>query len=216
MILADQGADVIKVEPPGRGDFTPQRRQQEAVGFAASFLNNNRNKRSIAVDLLGIPTVSDVRQAPGRKPVDVLVQNFRPGVVERLGIGEDGDPRRRSPASSMSRSAASARRAPSRTSRSTTRSLQALSGLASIQGGADSERPRLVRTILPDKLTCDHLLRKRSTAALLARERTGVGQHVRLSMVDRSSPSCGRPTWAAQTYVGQGRQLRSGRRASST
>ena len=50
MILADQGADVIKVEPPGRGDFT-RSAGNKSGGMSASFLNNNRNKRSIAIDL---------------------------------------------------------------------------------------------------------------------------------------------------------------------
>ena len=61
--------------------------------------------------------------------------------------------------------------------------IQAVSGLASIQGGSDKCRPRLVRTILPDKLT-GITAAQAVTAALLARERTGKGQHVRLSMLD--------------------------------
>jgi crotonobetainyl-CoA:carnitine CoA-transferase CaiB-like acyl-CoA transferase len=61
--------------------------------------------------------------------------------------------------------------------------VQALSGLTTIQAGSDTERPRLVRTILPDKLSAVTAAQA-VTAALLARERTGVGQHVRLSMLD--------------------------------
>src|SRR5262252_2240574 len=85
MILGDQGADVIKVEAPGQGDHT-RAGGNRGGGLAASFLNLNRNKRSIAIDL---------KAEAGRvlllrlcATADVLVQNFRPGVVERLGIDE--------------------------------------------------------------------------------------------------------------------------------
>src|SRR5262249_19129175 len=85
MILGDQGADVIKVETPGEGDHTRSAGNRRH-GFWASFLNLNRNKRSITIDL---------KTAEGRElleklaaTADVLVQNFRPGVVERLGIDE--------------------------------------------------------------------------------------------------------------------------------
>jgi crotonobetainyl-CoA:carnitine CoA-transferase CaiB-like acyl-CoA transferase len=86
MILADQGADVIKVEEPERGDHT-RSLSNRYKGFSAQFLNLNRNKRSITIDL---------KKGEGRDllkrlaaSADVLVQNFRPGVVERLGIGEE-------------------------------------------------------------------------------------------------------------------------------
>src|SRR6202049_3253398 len=86
MILADQGADVIKIEAPDGGDATRAGGSRRA-GFTASFLNNNRNKRSVVLDL---------KTAGGREAVlrlaagaDVFVQNFRPGVADRLGVGEE-------------------------------------------------------------------------------------------------------------------------------
>ena len=85
MILADQGAEVIKVEMPGRGDYV-RLAGNGVQGFSAAFLNNNRNKRSIAIDLKterGREIV--LRLAQG---ADVFVQNFRPGVAERIGVGE--------------------------------------------------------------------------------------------------------------------------------
>src|SRR5262245_44511709 len=85
MILADQGADIIKVEEPAQGDHT-RTLSNRHKGFSAQFLNLNRNKRSIAIDL---------KTGEGRNllqrlaaTADVFVQNFRPGVVERLGIDE--------------------------------------------------------------------------------------------------------------------------------
>ena len=85
MILADQGADVIKVEPPQGGDHTRASANRRG-GFSASFLNNNRNKRSIALDL----KTASAREAVLKlaATADVFIQNFRPGVVERMGLGE--------------------------------------------------------------------------------------------------------------------------------
>src|SRR5712671_2825556 len=85
MILADQGADVIKVENPGAGDHT-RAQGNRRNGFSASFLNLNRNKRSVAIDLKTPQGVDLVKRLC--TTADVLVQNFRPGVVERLGVDE--------------------------------------------------------------------------------------------------------------------------------
>ena len=86
MLLADQGADVLKIEPIG-GDIT--RRSRAQIGttneFSALFISSNRGKRSLAID---------IKHASGREVLarlaaqaDVLVQNFRPGTMERLGLG---------------------------------------------------------------------------------------------------------------------------------
>src|SRR4029079_5637839 len=85
MILADQGADVIKVEEPRAGDHTRSYGNRRN-GFSASFLNLNRNKRSVAIDLHAPEGRALLKRLAAT--ADVLVQNFRPGVVERLGIDE--------------------------------------------------------------------------------------------------------------------------------
>ena len=88
MFLADQGADVLKIEPIG-GDIT--RRSRATIDkdgeFSALFISSNRGKRSLSID---------VKSAAGREVLaklvaqaDVLVQNFRPGTMERLGLGVD-------------------------------------------------------------------------------------------------------------------------------
>jgi len=84
MILADQGAEVIKVENPKGGDYTRAVSNRRG-GFSASFLNNNRNKRSVALNLKD-PRGRELlmRLAVG---ADVFVQNFRKGVAGRLGLG---------------------------------------------------------------------------------------------------------------------------------
>src|ERR1700740_964934 len=86
MILGDQGADVIKVEIPGQGDHT-RTGGNRSNGMAASFLNLSLNKRSITIDSKTADGVALVKRLAAS--ADVLVQNFRPGVVERLGLAED-------------------------------------------------------------------------------------------------------------------------------
>ena len=91
MLLADMGAEVVKVEQPGRGDDTrswgPPHAggDEDTPGEAAYFLSVNRNKRSLAVDLKDPDGLAAVQELCSRS--DVVIQNFRPGVAERLGLG---------------------------------------------------------------------------------------------------------------------------------
>jgi crotonobetainyl-CoA:carnitine CoA-transferase CaiB-like acyl-CoA transferase len=83
-LLADQGADVIKVERPGLGDLA--RWVGVAVnGVSALFQSCNRGKRSIALDIATPEGLAIVRELAARS--DVVIQNMRPGVADRLGIG---------------------------------------------------------------------------------------------------------------------------------
>jgi crotonobetainyl-CoA:carnitine CoA-transferase CaiB-like acyl-CoA transferase len=179
MILADQGADVIKVEPPGIGDVlrllgTPR------GGMSAFFATSNRAKRSAVLNL---------RDERGREllrrlvaTADAFVQNFRPGVVERLeidyarlaavrpdlvyvsisGFGERGPYVQRPVYDNV---------------------IQALSGMAAAQAHPETGEPDLIRNIVCDKATA-LTAAQAITAALLARERGAGGQHVRLAMLD--------------------------------
>jgi crotonobetainyl-CoA:carnitine CoA-transferase CaiB-like acyl-CoA transferase len=198
MILADQGADVIKVEPPGTGDFT-RSAGNKSGGMSASFLNNNRNKRSIVLDLRHPDGVEVVKRLAAT--CDVIVQNFRPGVAERLGVGEAAI-RVAAPTIIYVSISGFGEVGPSSQKPVYDPIVQALSGLASVQGGSDAERPRLVRTILPDKLTAITAAQA-ITAALLARSRTGEGQHVRVSMLDAIVAFLWSSDMGGQTYVGQ-------------
>jgi crotonobetainyl-CoA:carnitine CoA-transferase CaiB-like acyl-CoA transferase len=198
MILADQGADVIKVEAPGRGDQT-RAAGNKSGGLSSSFLNNNRNKRSIVIDL---------KQAEGRETLlklaataDVFIQNFRPGVVERLGIDE-AVVRAVAPTVVYVSISGFGETGPYVRKPTFDPIIQAVSGLATIQGGSDANRPRLVRTIVPDKTTA-LTAAQAVTAALLARERTGQGQHVRLSMLDAVLAFLWASDMGGQTYVGK-------------
>ena len=177
MILADQGAEVIKIEHPLGGDHSRQVAGRRG-GMAAAFLNNNRGKRSVALNLKD----SKARDAVLRlcEGADVFVQNFRPGVAERLGLGEDAV--RAARPDIVYASIAGFGFEGDWAGRPVYDPLiQALSGLASVQGGQG--RPRLVRTILPDKVTAIQASQA-ITAALLARERSGEGTHLHLSMLD--------------------------------
>ncbi|MFJ5831720.1 CaiB/BaiF CoA transferase family protein [Streptomyces sp. NPDC093089] len=85
MLLADLGADVIKIERPGSGDDTRAWGPPFAAGEATYFLGVNRNKRSVSLDLADPEDLAAARAIVDG--ADVLVENFRPGTMERLGLG---------------------------------------------------------------------------------------------------------------------------------
>jgi crotonobetainyl-CoA:carnitine CoA-transferase CaiB-like acyl-CoA transferase len=198
MILADQGADVIKVENPGGGDHT-RSYGNRSNGFSASFLNLNRNKRSVAIDLKlpqGVELVK--RLAAG---ADVLVQNFRPGVADRLGVGEEAI-RAVAPAIVYVSISGFGEKGPYAQKPVYDPIVQAFSGLTTVQAGADDRRPRLIRTVLPDKLTAVTAAQA-IAAALVGKLRTGQGQHVRLSMLDAVLAFLWASDMGGQTYPDQ-------------
>ncbi|MEI7712666.1 MAG: CoA transferase [Rhodospirillales bacterium] len=197
MILADQGADVIKVENPDGGDHT-RLANNRRNGFSASFLNNNRNKRSLALDLKDPNAKAALLRLVAT--ADVFVQNFRPGVADRMGLGEDALRAVKPDIVYVSISGFS-ENGPFAGKPVYDPLVQAMSGLATIQAGSDTERPRLVRTIVPDKLTAISAAQA-IAAALLARERTGQGQHVRISMLEAVMAFLFASDMGSQTFVG--------------
>ncbi len=197
MILADQGADVIKVETPEGGDHTRQVATRRN-GFSASFLNNNRNKRSIALNLKTPEGLEAVKRLV--RDADVFIQNFRPGVIERLGLGYDVL-RGLNPKLVYASISGFGFEGPFAQKPVFDPLIQCLSGLTTVQAGADEERPRLVRTILPDKLT-GFAMAQAVCAALLARSRTGEGQHIRLSMLDTVLSFLWGSDMGGHTFVG--------------
>ncbi|MDH3713224.1 MAG: CoA transferase [Gammaproteobacteria bacterium] len=195
-ILGDQGADVIKVEIPGEGDHTRSLGNRSG-GMSAGFLNINRSKRSLTLNLKHAGGKSLLKKLAAT--ADVFVQNFRPGVVERLGVAEP-DIREVAPAVVYVSISGFGERGPLADKPVYDPVIQALSGLTTVQAGSDSARPRLVRTILPDKLTAV-VASQAISAALLARERTGQGQHVRLSMLDAVVNFLWASDMGGQTFV---------------
>ena len=198
MILADQGADVIKVEEPRQGDHT-RSYGNKRNGFSASFLNLNRNKRSVAIDLKTAKGVELVKRLAAG--ADVLVQNFRPGVVERLGVDEAAI-RAVAPGIVYVSINGFGERGPYAKKPVYDPIIQAFTGLTTVQAGADDRRPRLIRTVLPDKLTAVTAAQA-IAAALVGRLKTGKGQHVRLSMLDAVLAFLWASDMGAQTYVGE-------------
>jgi crotonobetainyl-CoA:carnitine CoA-transferase CaiB-like acyl-CoA transferase len=178
MMLGDQGADIIKVEPP-KGDQV-RSMQRSDDGIPPTFYSINRSKRSIVLDL---------KQDSGKEVLnrlivdaDVFVQNFRPGVIERMGFGEDAV-RAIKPDIVFVSISGFGESGPYSNQRVYDPIIQALCGLADIQADRDTGRPKMVRTVIPDKTTAVTAAQA-ITAALFHRERTGEGQHVRLSMLD--------------------------------
>ncbi|MBT4807427.1 MAG: CoA transferase [Acidiferrobacteraceae bacterium] len=197
-MLGDQGADVIKVEVPGVGDHTRAVGVQRH-GLSSNFLNINRSKRSITINLKSTQGRAVLEKLASN--ADVLIQNFRPGVVERLGVSYSEISTVAPNIIYVSMSGFS-ERGPLAKKPVYDPIIQAISGLTTVQAGSDQERPRLIRTILPDKVTAIYAAQA-VTAALLARERTGKGQHVRLSMLDAVLNFLWASDMGGQTYVDQ-------------
>ncbi|MEM7670798.1 MAG: CoA transferase, partial [Pseudomonadota bacterium] len=179
MILADQGAEVIKIENPNGGDHARGVATRRG-GFSASFLNNNRNKRSVALDLR-----SDEGKSAALRLIegaDIVMQNFRPGVVERLGLDYSAA-KVVKPDIIYASITGFGHEGPYSAKPVFDPLIQSLSGLTTVQATSDLERPRLIRTILPDKLT-GFTVAQAISAALVHKLRTGEGQQIRLSMLD--------------------------------
>ncbi|MFT6039654.1 MAG: crotonobetainyl-CoA:carnitine CoA-transferase CaiB-like acyl-CoA transferase [Candidatus Azotimanducaceae bacterium] len=177
-LLADQGAEVIKVERLG-GDI--QRNVgSKRNGYSGSFHVINRGKRSIAVDLSQPKGVQIVQHLASS--VDVVLQNFRPGVADRLGIGYAGIAARNPRVIYLSISGFG-QTGPNAGRRAYDPIIQMYSGLADVQGLRRGEGPEQVNQLLMDKLTA-YTGFQAITAALYAREKNGAGQHIELSMLD--------------------------------
>ena len=181
MFLADQGADVLKIEPIG-GDITRRSRAPIDKGgeFSALFISSNRGKRSLSIDIK-----SDVgREVLGKlvAQADVLVQNFRPGTMERLGLGAD-ELRERHPRLIYVSISGVGDTGPYVKKRVYDPIIQGLSGFADIQSQAGTNRPQMIRTIVCDKTTAIFTAQAVSSA-LYAREKTGKGDHIQVAMLD--------------------------------
>ena len=197
MMLADQGADVIKIESP-RGDLM---RNYGIVhkGMSSSFLSCNRSKRSLALDIKSPGGLEIVKKLAAT--ADVLVQNFRPGAIERMGLSETAVREIRPDIVFVSISGFG-ETGPYVHQRVYDPVIQALCGLAEVQADRDTGRPRMVRTIVPDKTTAVTAAQA-ITAALFARERSGEGQHIRLSMLDTMVAYLWPEAISSLTFVGQ-------------
>jgi crotonobetainyl-CoA:carnitine CoA-transferase CaiB-like acyl-CoA transferase len=178
-LLADQGADVIKVERPGMGDIG-RWIGASVNGMSALFLMCNRGKRSIAVDIQteeGREIVKDIAQ-----DCDVFLQNFRPGVLDRLGLGYDVV-RERKPDIVYASLSGFGSQGPYRERSAYDTVIQAYAGLATNQADPADGVPVFLRQTAADKITAVYASQS-ITAALLARAMGRGGQHIELAMMD--------------------------------
>ena len=205
VLLADQGADVIKVEPL-RGDVV---RAMGGGGLTPGYLTSNRGKRSIALDLKSESGIDIVKRLA--KDADVFVQNFRPGAIDGMGLGE-AVIREINPRIIYVSMSGFGEKGPYAHKRVYDPVIQALSGLADLQATDSQDRPRMVRTVIPDKTT-GITTAQAITAALLSRERTGIGQHVKVAMLDVMVAYLWQEGLAGLTMVGEEDRVKRGQRS---
>jgi formyl-CoA transferase len=177
-VLGDFGADVIKIERPGAGDLS-RVHMKHASGESAIFWSLNRNKRSVAVDVRA-PLGREAVHRLARK-ADVLVHNFRPGVMERLGFGFD-TLSALNPRLIYAFGSGYGPTGPYRDKGGQDVLAQAMSGIASRRAEPGAP-PEPCATPIAD-FTAGMLLVQAILLALLARERTGRGQVVHVSLLD--------------------------------
>ncbi|MSP41965.1 MAG: CoA transferase [Alphaproteobacteria bacterium] len=196
-MLGDMGADVIKVEAPGNGDIS-RRYGMMRGGMAAAFAVINRNKRGVALDL---------QSAEGKEAflklvasADVVTQNFRPGVVDRLGVGYEACKAVKKDIIYISISGFGDS-GPHAGDSVYDPVIQAVSGYMGVQTEPGTDKPMPVRTIVCDKIASMSVTQG-VLGALFARERFGMGQHVKIAMLDASLAFLWPDAMSNHTYMG--------------
>ena len=179
MFLGDLGAEVVKVEQPGVGDDTRGWGPPFAGGESAYFLCTNRNKKSLTVDFKSADGVTLIRQLAER--ADVLIENFRPGAMERLGLGEKLL-REKNPRLVYASLSGFGADGPMADIPGYDLIVQAWGGLMSVTGSAESG-PLKVGVAIID-LVAGLMLGKAIVAALYAREKIGFGQKLDTSLLE--------------------------------
>lgn len=178
VMLADMGAEVIKVEDPAGGDFG-RRMWREPDGFSAFFEALDRGKQSICIDLR-TPAGRDISLRLGDS-CDVVVENFRPGTMEAWGLGYEAF-RARNAAIIFAEATGWGTRGPLASLPSFDQISQAYSGFAQHSGGGPGMRPEVAYPGIADQSGAMNLAFGIMTA-LFVRERTGIGQKLEVSLL---------------------------------
>ncbi|MBJ86532.1 MAG: CoA transferase [Pelagibacterales bacterium] len=178
MMLGDQGADVIKIEPL-TGELT-RKVGASKNGMTTSFLCANRSKRSLTLNLKDPKGITVLKKLITK--ADVLVQNFRPGAMKRMGLSY-GEVKKLNQEIIYTSISGFGEKGPYSNQRVYDPVIQALSGLADIQRDQKTNFPKMVRTIIPDKTT-GMAAAQAISSALFYKERYGTGQHIKLAMLD--------------------------------
>ena len=208
VLLADQGADVIKIESPA-GDIV-RRMGRGHDSLSPGFVAANRGKRSVCLDLKQPAGVDMVKRLV--RDADVFIQNFRPGAIECMGLGYDVL-QSLNPALLYVSISGFGEQGPYSHKRVYDPVIQALTGLPDMQADAAEARPKMVRTVIPDKVSA-LTTAQAITAALLARERgDGLGQHIQVAMIDATISFLWPEALAGLTMVGQEHNVRTGQLA---
>jgi crotonobetainyl-CoA:carnitine CoA-transferase CaiB-like acyl-CoA transferase len=179
MMLADLGAEVVKVERPGEGDQSRAWGPPFVAGESTYFMSVNRGKRSIAVDLRD-PRGQEVVQRLAER-ADVLVENFLPGGAERLGLGRDALAERR-PALVYTSIRGYPLDSPEADQPGFDFAIQGAGGIMSVTGARDGD-PMKVGVAIAD-ITTGMLAASGTLAALYEARATGRGRHVAISLLD--------------------------------
>ena len=208
MLLADMGARIIKLEQPGRGDDTRAWGPPFVNGESAYFLSINRNKESLTLDLKH--TAARQVLDPLLQRADVVVENFRPGTMERLGLGYE-DVRSRFPQIVYCSISGFGQTGPRSAEPGYDAVMQGEAGLMSITGASDGPPFRLGVAIAD--IVSGMFAAQGIAMALLARARTGRGQRVDVGMLDATAALL---TYQAGIYFATGRNpVRMGNRHPS-
>ena len=197
MLLADQGADVIKLEPTDVGD-TLRLSPFARGGMTSFYANCNRNKRAIAVNLASEDGLAIALKLVAES--DVFVQNWRPGAADRLGLGEEAL-RRINPDLIYCSISGYGPDGPYSQRRVYDPIIQGLTGHTAVQVNPEVPIPDLVRNIVADKSSA-YTAAQAITAALFARERGAGGQHIDIPMIDASLAFFWPDGMLAHTFAG--------------
>ncbi len=179
-MLADAGADVIKVEPL-QGDSSRSIPPHFVGEDSAYYLANNRTKRSIAIDAKDPEGLSAIRKLI--ETADIVIENFRPGVCQRLGLDPE-EIRREHPELVWASISGFGQTGPWKDKPAYDMIVQALSGVMSLTGERDEDRPAVRLGIPAGDLVAGMFAAFGSLAAFIRRLRTGKGAHIDVSMLD--------------------------------
>tara|TARA_E500000178_G_scaffold353795_1_gene420679 strand:+ start:61 stop:1191 length:1131 start_codon:yes stop_codon:yes gene_type:complete len=177
MMMADQGAEVIKIEQTGIGDPMRYLGTQKG-GISALFANCNRGKKSIDLDLKADDDLAVAKKLISK--ADVLINNFRPGIMDKIGLSEVDCKKLNEKLIYVSINGFG-NQGPFSKAPAYDHVVQAMSGATDIQ--SDLEKPQYIKTLLCDKITA-YTVTQSIISALFKRERIGVADRIDLSMID--------------------------------
>lgn len=197
-ILGDHGADVVKIEAP-EGDTMRVGGRNSRNGVPGPFAMMNRNKRSMVLDLRTDEGKGVLRRMLAK--ADVVVENYRPGVMERMGFGWEQLQKINERLIYASINGVGSV-GPYANRRVYDAVIQAISGIASLQADPSIEKPQMINTLICDKLTAITAAQNISSA-LYAREQTGRGQRIQVSMLDSALFFMWPDSMSNFTFVGE-------------